>query len=296
MYCKNCGKEISDNAISCPNCGAMQQAQQTAQPQNVQPQPNGYAQQVIFVQQQQQQQPLAATPAEKEALFSTAGSLWMLIACIVATVNLVVALVNNPLSGIISTILNLLIVIGMWIVFAKGRSKNLSTTSVSLIRVPYIILFVFSVLSFIGNIFIWIFRFDIFAMLIGIVAFVLNCICYSSVMKSLNIARRINNNRSAMGMKPGVFAGVIMIITAAFTFIQIIYNYFRVRALIGLAGSVAGSVADEEATKFVIQLMSTLLGGGNIFTIIAGGVAFIASISAAIVLLKFAKKFDSIDA
>ena len=29
IYCRGCGKEIHDSALSCPNCGATQQAPQT---------------------------------------------------------------------------------------------------------------------------------------------------------------------------------------------------------------------------------------------------------------------------
>lgn len=293
MFCKNCGKEIPDNSSFCSNCGT-QFAPQPAQPQQygVPPQ-NGYVQQVVYVQ-QQPQQPLSASPAEKEALFSTSGSLWMLIACIVATVNLIVFFVSNLLTGLISTILNLLIVIGMWIAYANGRKKNLSTTGISLIRVPYIILFVFSVFSFIGNIFICFIKFNILSLLINIVAFVFQCICYTSVMKSINIALRINKDRSAIGMKAGIFAGVVMIISAAFTFIKLIYDYLRVRVIID--GITAAAGADgAEIPEFALQLISTLLGGENVITIIAGAVAFIASISAAIVLLKFAKKLAAVN-
>ena len=275
---------------------ADQETNQNGAPQQGdQPQSNqqGYQQapQVIYIQQPVQPafQPVAASQAEKEALFSTTGSIWMLIASIVFTLNLVGAIVSNLLSGIVNSILLLLMAIGFWLVFANGRKKTLNTTGIQLIRVPYIIQFVFTVLGFVGNIVIWIFTFNIFSMLAGIVSFIFQCICYASVKKTLDMGWRINQNKSVAGMKAGVFAAVIMIISAVFTLINDIADYLFVKTITDAIAEGAESISPQ-----IANLVKTLLGGGGVMTIVAAVIAFIASISVAIVLLQFGKKIRNI--
>ncbi len=257
------------------------------------PPQQGYTQQVIY-NIQQPQQPLSASPGEKEALFSTTGSIWMLIASIVVTVNLITGFVSSLITGLINTILTLLMVIGLWITYANGRKKTFSTTGISLISVPYTISFVFLVLSFSFNVLLWIFTFNILNFILGVLVFVFECICYSSVKKSLRMAHRINSNRSVMGMKAGIFAAVVMIITASFKLIKTLYDYFVMKAVIeGISGAIGAGGA--EVPEFAQQLISTLFGGGNIVTVIAAVVTFLAAISGAIVLLMFGKKIKEVD-
>lgn len=255
--------------------------------------PQGYTQQVIY-NIQQPQQPLNASPGEKEALFSTTGSIWMLIASIVVTVNLITGFISSPLSGLINTILTLLMAIGLWITYVGGRKKTLSTAGISLISVPYTISFVFLVLSFAGNVLLWIFTFNILNFILGVLSFIFECICYCSVKKSLRMAHRINNNRSVMGMKAGIFAAVIMIISASLKLIKTLYDYFVMKAVVdGISGAV--SAEGEQVPDFAKQIISTLFGGGNVLTVVAAVVTFIAAISGAIVLLKFGSKIKEVN-
>lgn len=269
---------------------------QNGTPNNGAPQQNGYpqngtTQQIIYVQQQvQPQQPATASAGAKDALFTSTASIWMLIASIVATVNLVVGFINSLLGGLVDTILNILIVVGMWLSYVYGRKRQLSTTGVQLIRVPYIIRFVFLVISFVFNIVIWIFTFNVLTFLAGVITFIFECILFSSIMKTANVVRRINSDKSVLGMKAGKFAGIVMIITAAITFIRVLANYFQAQALLGIANGVAGE-AGAEIPAWVQTLVSSLLGG-SVMSIVAGAVALIASISGAIVLLQFAKRLD----
>lgn len=257
--------------------------QQNGYPQNGYPQ-NGYPQFGYPV------RPVNASPGEKDAYFSTASSVWMLIACIMITVNMVSVLLENFIIGIVDTVLNLLIVIGFWMAFANAKKKNLKTTGINLIRIPYIIRFVFLILEFIGNIFLWTVMFNLFSLMSGILSFIFQCICFSSVKKTLNMALRINEDKSAAGMKAGVFAGVIMIITAAFTFISDMARYLFTQAILSLISQGASQIDPA-----IANIINTVMGGTAALTIVAAVVAFIASISVAIVLLKFHKKIKEVN-
>lgn len=269
-----------------------QPAQQTPYQQGAYQQQPPYQQpiyqQTVVVQQAPQPTAMPASEGEKKALFSTAGSIWMLIACIISTINLITGLVGNILSlsifgGIVDFILDLIMVIGLWLVFANGRKKNLSTTGVSMIKVTYIISFVFLVLGFAGNLIIWILTLNIISLVFGILTFVFDCIVFASVKKTLNMAKTINQNRSAVNMKAGVFAGVVMIISAAFTLIGEIISYFVIQAI------------KEALEGTSMAFLSFLLGGSGIITIVVAVIAFIVDISIAIVLLQFHKRIKEVN-
>lgn len=227
---------------------------------------------------------MVASVSEKEALFSTAGSLWMLIACAVATVSLLTTLISNILSlnigGLLLFILDILMVVGLWVTFANGKKRKLAPSGISLIKVPYIIQFIFSIISFIGNLIIWIITLNVISLLVGIVSFVFACICFSSVKKTLDIAGDINQNKSVMGRKAGKFAAIVKIISATFTLIGDIVSYIFISAIKEMLGD---------------SILATLLGAGGTMTIVVAAVSFIASISVAIVLLQFGKKIKEIN-
>lgn len=65
MFCRNCGQEIDDNAIVCPNCGTAQKAD-----------PNMYV-----------SNPMPNAPAD------TGGILWGLLGCCIPIVGLILFLV-----------------------------------------------------------------------------------------------------------------------------------------------------------------------------------------------------------
>lgn len=272
-------------------------------PQYGQQQPNGYPPQ--YNQQQpgyppqygyqqqpyyppQPQAPLTASPDEKEAAFSAAGSVFMLILCIIGTINLITGFIGKILSldigGLLLFVLDVLIVIGSWITFANGKKKKLASNGISLIRVPYVIQFVFFILSFVTNIVVWVFSFNVISMLMGILTFIFQCICFASVNKTLELARDINQNKSVRGRKAGSFAAIIMIITAVIALINEIVDYLLMEAV--------KSVLESAGAPDII---TKLIGGGGIMTIVVAVVSFIVSISGAIVMLKFGKKIKQIN-
>lgn len=299
MKCSKCGAEVPETDAFCPKCGQALSAnaptdQPAPQPQAAPPQgaPSGYVQQPVYVQpmyvqqpvyvQPAPQQPKTASPAEKEAFFSTAGSIWMLIAAIVFTLNLVSALVSSILSlnigGIVTFVLLVIMDVGFWILFASGKKKKLGTKGVSLIKVPYIINFVFTVLSFAGNLIVWFFTLNVISLVVGIITFVFQCICFASVKKTLDMAGTINSDRTVAGLKAGIFAAVVMIISASFTLASDIVSYFVTAALV------------EALKSTPLAFLATLLGGGNVMVLVTAAVSFLAGISVAIVLLQFAKR------
>ena len=270
MFCKNCGAQNEDGTKFCSKCGSPLEAQQP----NVQPQ-------TVIIQQTVTQTAPVASPAEKEAFTSTTRGIWMLIAAIVLTINLFTGLISNVLSlnifGILSLVLDILIVVGFWVLFANGRKNKTSSTGINLIRVPYIILFVFEVISFVLHLVIWGMTLNIIGLVFGILSFVFTCICFASVKKTLDMGLLISRNHSVAGRKAGIFAAVVMIISASISLIQSIVSYAVV------------AVVSKELTG-PLATLGNLINGGGIMSLVAAVFSFIASISVAIVLLMFAKK------
>ncbi len=262
------------------------------QPQAPQ-QPYGYPQQQPYYPPQQPyyppqpQAPVAvpATPAEKNAFFSAAGSVFMLIFCIVSTLSLVTGLVGDILSfdfgSILLIVLDILMVIGLWITFANAKKQKIATNGISLIKVPYTIQFVFTCIGFGFNVIIWIATLNVISLLVGILSFVFTAICYSSVKKTLVMAKEINLHHSVRGRKAGSFAAIMMIISGA----------------LELAGTIVGQLTLAAITAMLEELgmegLAFLLGGASTVVYVVAAVAFLAKISGAIVLLQFGKKIKA---
>lgn len=261
-----------------------QQQQQLCSVQQQYYQQQPYYQQPIYIVNQPyvaQKQP--ASPEEKDAVFSAASSVFMLILCIIGTLNLITSLADKILTlnigGLFLYVLEMLIVIGMWVTFANAKRKNLSTKGISLIKVPYVIQFVFSVFSFVGNLVLWFVTMNIVSLLVGIITFILQCICFSSINKTLQLAYDINKDKSVANRKSGSFAAIMMIISAAFTLIGEIVEYFTLE------------IIKEALAQFgAPEIIMTLLGSGGEITVVVAVITFIVSISGAIVMLQFGKK------
>lgn len=301
MKCPNCGADIQDGAAFCPVCGkSTVPAQQTPppaygyqpqqppqygyQPQQpvYPPQPPVYAAPVVAPVVVAPVAPIAASQAEKEALFTTEGSLWMLIAAIVVTINVLTGFIGNILSfnliNILLVVCDILIAVGFWVSFINGKKQKMSSAGLSLIRVPYIIKFVFLVIGFVTDVLVQAFTFQWISLVIGIVTFIFDCICFSSVKKTLNMGTDIARNKSVIGKKAGIFAAVVMIISAAFALISDIVEFVTWTAL-------AEALKDSPLAP-----IAAILGGGSTLTIVVAVISFLASISVALVLLQFAKK------
>lgn len=202
----------------------------------------------------------------------------MLIFAIVSTLNLIASVFS--LSGIGNFIFNVLMVIGMWITFANAKKEKLSTSGLSLIRVPYTIKFVFHVIGFSFSVILYLVALNIFGLIGGIITFVFSCICYSSIKKTLVVATTINKDRTVIGKKVGIFAAVVMIINASFSLISSITSdiFSTLSSLLELIG--------EEETEEIKAVFDAL----HNISIVVSIVAFLASISGALVILQFAKR------
>ena len=270
-YCKYCGAQLDDDAAVCTKCGKAL-GEQPAQTQTVIIQQAAPTTVVVT------QAP--ASPAEQNALFKSAGSFWMLIAAIVATVNLVSILVDDIFSlnifGMLLIVLDILIVVGFWVTFANGRKQKLSAAGIKLIKVPYIIQYVFYVIRFALDLVGCILVFNVIGLLLGLITFIVETICFASVKKSLNVAQDIADNKSVAGRKAGKFAAIFMIISSVFSLVLELVKYFT-----GIGAS-------------PIEFIAKLLGSGvGIITIVSGVIALLVNISGAIVLLKFARKLKA---
>lgn len=214
-----------------------------------------------------------ASEEEKSIFFGSAASIFMLIFCITSTINMIIGLISFQ-----SSILDVLIVIGLWITYANAKKNNLKTTGISLIKVPYTIKFVFSVFSFIGSLIVCFISFNIVTLLTTVVSFVVTCMCYSSINKTLKVAKEINLNHTVRGQKAGMFAGIIMIINAVVDFVV---------SLVG-SGTLAaiGALLEQLGLGELAGILST---SGTLVTI-ASAITLVVSICGAIVILQFGKK------
>ena len=306
MKCSKCGAELPENSAFCPRCGQAFSANAQENPGAPNPQgdasrggagysqPPVYVQQPVYVQPQPiyvqaqpafaQSRPAAASPAEKDALFSTTSSIWMLIAAIVFTLNLIAesisGIIDMKLWGILTLVFYIIMDVGFWILYAAGRKKKLGSKGISLIKVTYVIEFVCTVLSFVGNLLIWFITLNAISIIMGILTFVFQCICFASVKKTLDMAGAINNDISVAGRKAGVFAAVVMIISSALSLVSRIISYFVMAALL------------EALKDTPLAALASMLSGGSVMVIIAAVISFLASISVAIVLLQFAKRIE----
>lgn len=221
---------------------------------------------------QQPQQPVPpqpATEAEKNAYFKSVGSILMLIVCIVGTLSFVIDIVAPLLSfkivsfifGLVGGILGLLIVIGMWICWGCARSKKLNAGGLKLIRIPYIIQFVFCVIGFVVDLIVNVIiggfaavlgsstgsgavegvtiGVCVFMLLQVLVPFIFDCIVFSSLNKTLKVAQTINNNYTVAGQKASKTLGIVLIIAAAIQLILGVVGLI-VSPLTGIGGLLTG--------------------------------------------------------
>ncbi len=205
----------------------------------------------------------------------------MLIFCIIATLNLISGLTSDILSlnigGIVLVVLDILIVVGLWVTFANAKKRKQSAAGLKLVKVPFVIQFIFSIFIFVGNIVVWILTLNVLSLATGIISFVFSCIYFGSIKKTLNRAIDINNNVSVRGKKAGAFAAVVMIINAVFALLKDVIGYITLDAIL-------------DALPSELEIFKSLLGGGGMLSLVVAGVAFVAAISGAIVILNFGKK------
>lgn len=268
MFCKNCGTEMDDNTTFCPKCGAAQSAPETQTPP-----PADRVTQQVPPQQPQTAGLAPATEAEKNAYFKSAGSVLMLVVCIVGTLSLVFGIIAPLLSfqlvsfifGLIGSILTILIVVGMWIAWSNAKKKTLNTTGIKLIRIPYIIQFIFMVIGSAVTIITTILAMTAggvagevtdtegaaavgigalaIVLLQALIPFIFNCIIFASLNKTLKVAQSINNNNAVPGQKAGKALGIVLIISAVIDIILgivgVIFNPLSIMSLISTIFSAA---------------------------------------------------------
>lgn len=227
---------------------------------------------------------MSATPAEKNALFSVAGSIFMLIFAIAFSANLILKFASNIvaldisaiLTGIFSGLFDALTVAGLWVLYVSARKKKLTTAGVTLIKVPLVITFIFGLIGgifgLIGNVI----TLNVIGLIINLFKFIFYIMYFASIKNLLNLGRTIESDRSVMGRKAGMFAAIITIIFA----------------VINLAGGIWDKLFGN-ALVIILELLG--IGGG--FTEVALGlgisavvVEFLISVYAAVLIIIFNKK------
>ena len=197
---------------------------------------------------------MPASEQEKTAFFKSAGSVLMLVVSIIATISIVFGIIAPLLSfnligfifALIGSVLSILILVGMWMAWANAKKNQLNLTAIKLIRIPYIIQFVFAVIGFAVMFIVGLMAIlaaggigsatgneaeatvaigDLaFALIQLAILFIFKCIIFASLNKTLKAAQNINGNLSAMGLKAGKALGIILIIAAAINIILGIVN------------------------------------------------------------------------
>lgn len=286
MFCKNCGTEMDDNTTFCPKCGAAQSAPETQTPP-----PADRVTQQVPPQQPQTAGLAPATEAEKNAYFKSAGSVLMLVVCIVGTLSLVFGIIAPLLSfqlvsfifGLIGSILTILIVVGMWIAWANAKKNTLNPTGIKLIRIPYIIQFIFTVIGFAVVFITGILAITalgatgeatgteaatdvgigalVFALIQPTIIFIFDCIIFASLNKTLKAAQCINNNTTAVGQKAGKALGIVLIIAAV------------INIILGIVGLILNPLGFMSLISTIIETAFWIIG--------------------AVILLGFAKNLNS---
>ncbi len=254
-----------------------------------------YAPQPTIIRQTVIQQPVVqrpvvarATEAEKNASFGAGSSIFMLILSIVATINLITGFVGNIISldigGLILSVLDIIIVAGIWVTFVFAKKKKLSSKGISLIRIPYVIQFVFAVIMFVVDLVIWFVTMNILSLVSGILIFIFQCICFGSVNKTLKLARDINQNKSVAGRKAGSFAAIVMIVFAVFDFAGEVISFVTLTAI------------KEALASTPFAFIGNIIGGGGVVVIVVAAVSLLVSVAGAIVMLKFGNKVKEANA
>ncbi|MDE6029114.1 MAG: hypothetical protein K2F90_02185 [Clostridiales bacterium] len=287
------------------------QQQPYGQPNNQQPyqQPNGQPNgQQPYQPQQPYQQPAAnsarpATQGEVDGLFSVAGGAMMLVLSIIASVNLAVSLFSNFPLSIISNVLPILTLIGLWICYSNAKKKKLNKTGPTLIRVPFIISFIVSVLIYAVVILVCLLAIrmageikdssgvgmsvtSILAIVLVFVvaAFVVNILYFRSINNCLKNSSLLNQG-IGISKPSGTLAAVMMIIKAVISFIP----GFAI-ALVSLGG---GAIFDQIFGGMDISALDSIIGmlkGFGVMTIISSFITLAYNILAAILILQFCKK------
>ena len=245
--------------------------------------------------------------AEQQALFTTGSGVWMLIACIVATVGLCGTLLGKILSfdysGVVPLILDIVIIAGLWVTFSLCKKKTLSPKGIKLIKIPYIIIFVLTAIGFgfevLSSFLLMAISYNpsvIFLLLLCIASFVFEVLCFKTIKQILDMAIKINTEQTTAGLKAGKLAAIALIISSAITFIIALISsptsaLSTLEALAELPyfGEVIGDIV---AT--LRELMHMLAIPARVFSILAACVTLFANVSIAIVLLQFSNKMKKV--
>ena len=230
---------------------------------------------------------IQATDAEKNALFSVAGSVMMMVYAIVISVSTYFSLMGDIVSlnilGIFGVVFNVLTVIGVWVLFATAKKKKLSTAGITLIKVPFVINFVFGIIGGVFGLILNIVTFNFGGLFINLLKFVFNIIYFASISKLLKIGMSIEKDQSVFGMKAGMFAAVATIIFA----------------VINLIGAIIDKIAGSVILNFIMEQIGSVSGldeitmaGSGVIAIgwVAMIIEFLVSIYAAVMIILFNKK------
>lgn len=230
--------------------------------------------------------PVAASQAERVALVRSESCAWMLIACILCTVSVLLTLLYDVFAlnvlGLFPLIIDVLVLTGLWLTFANGKRRILSSAGIKLVKFPFTIAFVFNVIKFAFVIYVWIYMMNVLNLFLSVLSFVFYCACFASIYRVLGIAGEINRNRSAGGRFAGAFAGVCLIVYAMLSLASALAQYFGLDVIL------------SSLNELGVPYISGVMGLGGLLTLVMAAVAFLANVCLGAALITFDKKLKRV--
>lgn len=229
-----------------------------------------------------------ATDAEKNAVFSAAGGVAMMVFAIILSVSaffyFLDVLVAVNVFGLVVSLLKAAAAVGVWLTFVSAKRRKLSSKGLTLVRIPFVVTFAFTLIGTALHVTMYVvYSFEFLPFLIDLMKFILNIIYFVTVDRLLRAGVSIEKDVSVPGKISGSFTAIA---TAIF-------------ALICFAGALYYEIAGDALLKIMLSNVLPLLGldgisaaGSGVAAVgyVAASVEFLAGVYAAALIVNFNKK------
>lgn len=261
-------------------------------------------------------------------MFKTAGSVVMLLFAIGLTISLAVSLFASFPFSLFSCILPLFTVIGVWILYANARKKQLNTTGIKFIKVPFVIQFVLSVIGMAFAIIAVVILYIVFfavgtaagagaagdaatgeaasvtatvASVMGIVfipilialivSLVFQILYFNSINGCLNDGLMIMQNNNPARKAPGMFAAVVIFISAALgTLPTVAYSVLAIAFRAEITQYITELFAEIENSAEVVKAIVDAFSSIGVMSVVSGIVTFLYEILSGVLLVQYVSR------
>ena len=281
-----------------PQQGYPQQGWQQPYPQQ------GYPQQPYQQPYPQPQQRVSNLPpandADYSAIYKSAGGIMMLITCIVFSVSVITNFISGittggPIgivTGVLGLILDILMCVGLWLIWVNARKQGRSSVGITLVKVPMVIGFIIDMITSLGTLIISI------VLLVGginagaagvpfivigaviLLEFIFQIIFFASIMGLLKSGKTILKNGLHPQKAGGMFAAVVMIIEATLKLLPYIL-------FMAFSGAIKAAL---ENLGGVGQTIGTALLSAGALALVFGIIQFLFNIYYAVMIIGYVKR------